>query len=169
MGGSVVNSTDANTQVFVNRSAEGDVVVANSTITFANGLYDGASQKTLKDASGDTAGVMGVLKSGTNIRYLNFTKGTRGTITVTDSSPTGVSIAELIAGMSTDDFANGDHVRFFWEEVRSGSTTGAPQATQITINASTFPGTFKIVGDTFIRSQKTGEDSAFQFVIPKAE
>lgn len=39
----------------------------------------------------------------------------------------------------------------------------------IEISAEKFPGTYKIVGDTFARSQATGEDQRFQFVVPKAK
>lgn len=31
------------------------------------------------------------------------------------------------------------------------------------------PGTYKIVGDTFMRSEKTGKDEPFQFIIGKAK
>ena len=39
----------------------------------------------------------------------------------------------------------------------------------IDINADTFPGTYYITGDTFCRSDATGEDDFFQFIIPKAK
>ena len=39
----------------------------------------------------------------------------------------------------------------------------------IEISAEKFPGTYKIVGDTFARSEATGEDQRFQFVVPKAK
>lgn len=39
----------------------------------------------------------------------------------------------------------------------------------VTISASTFPGTYYIVGDTYARNEKTGKDENFQFVIPKAK
>lgn len=39
----------------------------------------------------------------------------------------------------------------------------------IDINAETFPGTYYITGDTFARSEDTGEDEFFQFVIAKAK
>ena len=39
----------------------------------------------------------------------------------------------------------------------------------ININADTFPGTYYITGDTFCRSDITGEDDFFQFIIPKAK
>lgn len=42
-------------------------------------------------------------------------------------------------------------------------------AHKIEISANTFPGTYKIVGDTYARSSLTGKDSMFQFVINKAK
>ena len=40
---------------------------------------------------------------------------------------------------------------------------------QIEINTDTFPGYFRIVGETHIREQKTGKDQRYQFIIPKAK
>lgn len=39
----------------------------------------------------------------------------------------------------------------------------------IEISADKFPGTYKVVGDTFARNKTTGEDQRFQFVIPQAK
>lgn len=39
----------------------------------------------------------------------------------------------------------------------------------INITAANFPGTYRIVGETYARSQKTGKDEYFQFEIPKAK
>lgn len=39
----------------------------------------------------------------------------------------------------------------------------------IEISADKFPGTYKVVGDTFARNKVTGEDQRFQFVIPQAK
>lgn len=42
-------------------------------------------------------------------------------------------------------------------------------ASMIKIDADSFPGTYYITGDTFRRSETTGKDELFQFVIPKAK
>lgn len=42
-------------------------------------------------------------------------------------------------------------------------------ASHIEISAATFPGTYKIVGDTYARSDVTGKDEFFQFIIHKAK
>lgn len=39
----------------------------------------------------------------------------------------------------------------------------------IEISADTFPGTYKIVGETFIRNKKTGQDQRFQFEVPQCK
>ena len=87
----------------------------------------------------------------TEYRYMNLTTGVRGTVT-----------AE-----STFKAAEGDRVRFFWTEEVSGQEE-AKSAVEITISPNTFPGAYRVVGETFIRSEETGKDEAFQFVIPKA-
>jgi len=69
------------------------------------------------------------------------------------------------AALAATDVYEGDHIRVFWEE----EVTTGDAAVEVTISPSTFPGTYRIVGDTLMRSQKTGKDEAFQFVINKAK
>ena len=64
--------------------------------------------------------------------------------------------------------AQGDHIRIFWDELVTGDAN-ADTAVEVTISPDTYPGTYRVVGDTFMRSQKTGKDEAFQFVIGKAK
>lgn len=40
---------------------------------------------------------------------------------------------------------------------------------QIVISSDKFPGTYYVTGDTYARSEATGEDEFFQFIIPKAK
>ena len=68
-------------------------------------------------------------------------------------------------GISSQYAMKGDHVRIFWEE----QVTTADSAVEVVISPDTFPGTYKVVGDTFMRSEKTGKDEAFQFIIGKAK
>lgn len=42
-------------------------------------------------------------------------------------------------------------------------------STTIEINPDTFPGTYYITGDTYARSEVTGKDEFFQFIVPKAK
>ena len=85
-------------------------------------------------------------------RYMNLTTGARGTVTAENAFKA----------------AAGDRVRFFWTEEVSGQEE-AKSAVEITISPNTFPGAYRVVGETFIRSEETGKDEAFQFVIPKAK
>lgn len=39
----------------------------------------------------------------------------------------------------------------------------------IDVSANSFPGTYYVVGDTFARSEASGHDEMFQFIIPKAK
>ena len=84
-------------------------------------------------------------------RYMNLTTGVRGTVTAESAFKA----------------AEGDRVRFFWTEEVDGQDE-AKSAVEITISPNTFPGAYRVVGETFIRSEETGKDEAFQFVIPKA-
>lgn len=78
-----------------------------------------------------------------------------------------VKFVNTAAGLSGEGAAptTGDHIRIFWEEEVSAND----DAIEVVISPSTFPGTYRVVGDTFIRSEKTGKDEAFQFVINKAK
>ena len=81
---------------------------------------------------------------------------TAGIVKVTDAK--GVNItAETFA-----DQAVGDKVFVHYEVALQSKKV-------IDINADTFPGTYYITGDTFCRSDVTGEDDFFQFIIPKAK
>lgn len=52
---------------------------------------------------------------------------------------------------------------------RSIAYEGNSLGHKIEISADKFPGTYKIVGDTFVRSKATGEDERFQFVVNQAK
>lgn len=45
----------------------------------------------------------------------------------------------------------------------------AVEKTEIVVSGDTFPGTYYIQGDTYARSDVTGKDQFFQFIIPKAK
>ena len=65
--------------------------------------------------------------------------------------------------------AVGDHIRIFWEEAVTGAVDETESAVEVTISPDTFPGTYRVVGDTLIRAADDGADEAFQFVIEKAK
>ena len=114
------------------------------------------------------------------IRLINLTQGTR-TQLVDEATESAASATVTIDGTKVINFVNpamigaspvasaaGDHIRIFWEEVIANDS-GIETAIEVTISPDTFPGTYKIVGDTFMRSEKTGKDEPFQFIINKAK
>ena len=57
----------------------------------------------------------------------------------------------------------------FYKFTRSIAYEGQSIGNVIEISADKFPGTYKIVGDTYVRAENGGEDQRFQFIIPKAK
>ena len=57
----------------------------------------------------------------------------------------------------------------FLKFTRSIAYEGQSIGNVIEISAEKFPGTYKVVGDTYIRNKETGEDQRFQFIIPQAK
>jgi hypothetical protein len=57
----------------------------------------------------------------------------------------------------------------FIKFTRSIAYDGESLGTEIEISADKFPGTYKVVGDTFIKSKSTGEEQRFQINIPEAK
>ena len=139
-------------------------------------------------ANGDNPAVAGNLPTATPghpIKFINLgggnnsvTAGTRTQIDVTTGSKSLSATDNVLqfknpaAGIdaASEDTvpARGDHIRIFWEEVITGEN-GQEDAVEVTISPDTFPGTYRVVGDTYMRSEKTGKDEPFQFVINKAK
>ena len=104
------------------------------------------------------------------IKLINLTNGSRTQLT-SGTITEGVKVSFKNPALLGDEpvaGAKGDHVRIFWEDVLT-SNEGQETAIEVTISPDTFPGTYKVVGDTFIRSANTGKDEPFQFVINKAK
>ena len=107
--------------------------------------------------------------AGHPIKLINLTTGTRTQITSgTLDGESAISFKNpKLIGDSTVKTVQGDHIRIFWDE--QVDNTGNETAVEVTISPDTFPGTYKVVGDTFMRSQETGKDEPFQFIISKAK
>ena len=103
------------------------------------------------------------------IRLINMTTGVRTQLTTgsIDGSK-AINFKNDAAGVAEEATKEGDRIRIFWE-VEISNDTGAETAVEVTISPSTFPGSYKVVGDTFMRSAKTGKDEPFQFIIAKAK
>jgi len=110
--------------------------------------------------------------AGHPIRLINLTTGARTQLTkngdkIDGTSPVSFHNLKMIGAQDVQS-AEGDHIRIFWDEVLQNNE-GQETAIEVTISPDTFPGTYKVVGDTFIRSEKTGKDEPFQFIINKAK
>ena len=106
------------------------------------------------------------------IKLINLTKGYRTQITTgTMAALNDVLFKNPSAGIASagEAPAVGDKIRIFWDEVIIGGENDVEDAVEVTISPDTFPGTYKVVGDTLIRSEKTGRDEPFQFIINKAK
>lgn len=57
----------------------------------------------------------------------------------------------------------------FLKWTRSIAYEGESIGQCIEISADKFPGTYKVVGDTYVRNKATGEDQRFQFIVPQAK
>lgn len=87
-------------------------------------------------------------------KYINLDTGDRGE--VTPESPLSSGTCKV-----------GDHLRIFWEQEVDGTTNNAT-ATEIVISPNSFPGVYRVYGDTFMRNAD-GKDQAMQFIIGKAK
>lgn len=94
----------------------------------------------------------------TAYKYINMDTGVRGHYPALDGE------TETLIGTEVPENET-VKIRFFWTEEKAEEGT----ASEIVISPNTFPGTYKVVGDALIRSEKTGKDEAFQFVINKAK
>ncbi len=82
----------------------------------------------------------------------------------------GVTVSES-GGTVTVTVATGDKpssgktkvVAFYKTEIKTNS------AQKIVVNSDTFPGVYRVVGDTFARNRSTGQDEFFQFIIYRAK
>lgn len=95
-------------------------------------------------------------------RFINVTQGYRGVGKVSEGTIT------LTANDEESEAAEKDVIRLFWTVEKKGAKDEGNTAVEITISPDTFPGTYKIVGDTFMRNTN-GKDYPFQFVINKAK
>lgn len=104
-------------------------------------------------------------KEGT-LKFINLTQGFRGTATFAAEGEGGTYT--LTPRDENATVAANDIIRLFWVVEKYESSEGN-RAVEITISPNTFPGTYKIVGDTFMRSEADGKDYPFQFIIGKAK
>lgn len=136
-------NADDDVIITIHRTAEATVAAANTAPS--------------KDIEGNT------LTLPASYQYINMTTGVRD------------SVHPAIGTSGDDDYVEaktfaakaGEKVRFFWTEEKDG--TEGNDAVELVVSPSTFPGTYRVIGDAMIRSEKSGKDEAFQFVINKAK
>lgn len=105
------------------------------------------------------------------VRLINLTTGARTQLTegtISGSAPIKFVNPRLLGDGVEVVTAKDDHIRIFWEEEVTGDAN-KDAAVEVTISPDTFPGTYRVVGDTYMRAEKTGKDEPFQFVINKAK
>ena len=142
LGGSAYSEANASTHKIVIRKNAEKVFTSSDTIAFPTG--DG---KTTYGKNHFPA------EAPATYKWIDMTNGKRGT-----NADFTTKVQKPAAGETV-------RIRFFWEE-EAGE---AQPAQQIVIGADRFPGTYRVVGDALIRSEKTGSDDAFQFIINKAK
>ena len=106
------------------------------------------------------AGQEGVCLAASGVKIVRFTDED-GTREQTYTQATYTDWTSFIAGTTNDKVAEGQKVFITYELSASTST--------ILVSADSFPGTYYITGDTYARSDVTGKDQFFQFIIPKAK
>ena len=163
MGAQMFNKTDDSTghKVIIRKNAE-KVFDAGKEIVFPVGDGKTVDGKNHFPATAPKA-----------YKWIDMTNGKRGTeanlnsafggneAVVEDPETPETEAADAKAGVAVET----TRIRFFWEE----EVTQEGIATELVISPSKFPGTYRVVGDALIRSEKTGADEAFQFVINKAK
>ena len=125
------------------------------TVTLEDALFSPASMAIM---FGDKDGA-GAVSSVTRMKKVALTAA----ITSIPSGKKYYKGAASGVGMITADLTAGAIV--YEEQTISTGVTG----TKIEITAENFPGTYKLVGETFARNKKTGKDEYFQFIIPQAK
>ena len=83
-----------------------------------------------------------------------------------------VACTVFIDPATMDPYADGTPIaegEEFIKFTRSIAYDGESLGTEIEISADKFPGTYKVVGDTYIKSKSTGEEQRFQINIPEAK
>lgn len=165
MLGGAIKKASANEKVLVRRTEE-VVVDANGKVPAPKDHLTGKEMHPTASAAHPIRLIN--LGGGAN----STTAGTRTQITSgTMAALNDVTFSNEAAGISSVAPTAGDHIRIFWEEEVTGAANeyGVDSAIEVTISPDTFPGTYRVVGDTFMRSEKTGKDEPFQFVINKAK
>ena len=128
------------------------------TVTLEDALFSPASMAIMfgdKDGAGAVSSVTRMKKVALTAAITSIPSGKK----YYKGAASGVGMITA----TTADLTAGAIV--YEEQTISTGVTG----TKIEITAENFPGTYKLVGETFARNKKTGKDEYFQFIIPQAK
>lgn len=138
------------------------------TLTLQDALY---SPKSMAMIYGDNNGV-GTMTTVT--KYINYVAtstaaptqivvptGYRGANAQVNTTASVKNVYDA-SGSTVTTLKSGDRYIVEYEVTPKNSSV-------IEISASSFPGTYKVIGDTYARNQKTGKDEFFQFIIHQAK
>ena len=141
------------------------------TVTLEDALY---SAKSMALMFGDSAASSDAVAA-TVTRFINYTatNTTTSTADISAALPKTWGNKAITATASTIYNSAGSSVDVAamvkGETYMVSYTVATTGKVEIVISADTFPGTYKVVGDTYSRSYRNGEDTLFQFVIQKAK
>ena len=132
-------------------------------IMFGNGKVKNFDSKAV-----DTAGDEGTASEQYIMKTIMITTGEDASYTKTWTAPDG-RVHNMIKPRLFDE--NGVEKTAAPEKNKKYFCTFdlAAAGSVIEVSANSFPGTYYVVGDTFARSEVSGEDEMFQFIIPKAK
>lgn len=129
-------------------------------IMFGNGtVVEGTASSTLKKTIAWTAKGTGTVSSYAPTQF----EGPQGKKYAMSSATNVVHYTQTGSPIGADSACETGQVYYttFDYPIKNAGT--------IEISANSFPGTYYVTGDTFARSEITGADEFFQFIIPKAK
>ena len=128
------------------------------TVTLEDALFSAKSMAMMFNQQGTVSTAAATIRRAVQISTLNSTQ--------TSATINGKTFAVTKATMYT---SNGATTTTTASAAWADITYSASSPMTISINAEQFPGTYYIVGDTYARSEITGKDEFFQFIVPKAK
>lgn len=140
----------------IRKASSADVVKVHvtSAIVKASDLTGGKEKKEVITKINDTYGHSWDMPA--KYKAIDMTTGARYDEECIKGETEGISAPQ-------DD----DQIRIFFEAEMKGAT--GTDAYEITISPSTFPGTYYFVGDTLLRSETSGNDEPYQWILPKGK
>ena len=134
------------------------------TLTLQDALFSPASMALMHGAKAPTLTTTTVTRVMRVVATSTTTPAVKYTLNGSEVTVTGATFYNAAGTAITQNFVVGE-VYFAKFEQTSGATGGYT----LEISADTFPGTYYITGDTYARDEVSGNDTYFQFIIPKAK